>query len=289
MCAGWREYTAEPDQPVINPNVFATGCHEHANEYWVYMVDARQFMSVLNNEPRFLSITPDTGLIDLKAKETDDAVRDFMTHQIMLLDKSDLDHVAIPLVTAVWFNSESHVPSPPIRVHDDGTEIYNFPDSLALWAGVSDADRTAVMDEKKRKRCQDSNDEEDCPSSSPSVIEVEQQSSSCSCRPSQQALEAEQRYWDGIRVAVRAAERKRPAHGKTSSESESELEQQYYNGYRPQFKCKKMARFGAGQNTARINQAKTALEIQQDLQEIGLEVDFAAREIYPTSPLTVGS
>jgi hypothetical protein len=42
MQPGWRQYVDEPGQPYINSNVFASGCAEHANEYWVYLVDSRQ-------------------------------------------------------------------------------------------------------------------------------------------------------------------------------------------------------------------------------------------------------
>jgi hypothetical protein len=54
-------------------------------------------------------------------------------------NKKDANYVAIPFVTAVWFNSDSLVPSPPIRIHKDGTQVTNFPESLALWANVNDA------------------------------------------------------------------------------------------------------------------------------------------------------
>jgi hypothetical protein len=164
---------------LINSNVFASGCYEHANEYWIYIVDSRQIMSILNNEPRFLSITPDTGMIDLddSIAGTDARVRDFMLGEIKRQNKSDMLHVAVPLVTAVWFD-KSHVPSPSIRVHEDGTEVTNFPESLAIWANVSDTDRTAV-----------SNDP------------------SCSEERLAQAILAETRYWHGIRKAVREAER----------------------------------------------------------------------------------
>ena len=110
----------------------------------MYLVDSRQVMNVLNHEPRFLSITPDTGQLELNAPETWPLVRDFMRHEIQTQDKNDADYVAIPLVTAVWFNPESHVPSPPIHTHEDGTQVTNFPESLALWANLKDADRTAV-------------------------------------------------------------------------------------------------------------------------------------------------
>lgn len=40
------------------------------------------------------------------------------------------------MVMCVHFQESSHVPSPPMYTHEDGTQVTNFPDSLALWANV---------------------------------------------------------------------------------------------------------------------------------------------------------
>jgi hypothetical protein len=80
MEPGWRQYSPEPEQPLINSVNIVSGCHEHANQYWVYLIDSRQALAVLSNEPRFLSITPDTALVDLEAAETDEAVRVLCRH-----------------------------------------------------------------------------------------------------------------------------------------------------------------------------------------------------------------
>lgn len=187
MQPGWRQYVEEPGQPYINSNVFASGCAEHANEYWVYLVDSRQVMAVLNNEPRFLSITPDTGQIDLQAEETTSTVKSLFLHLIRQQGKTNFESVALPLVTAVWFQYESHVPSPILFIKEDGTEVTNFPESLAKWAGVDDGGRTAVLD----SNCQG----DTCPAD---------------------AKLAEQAYWDGIRAAVRKAEANRPTEEEAS-------------------------------------------------------------------------
>jgi hypothetical protein len=232
MQPGWRQYVEEPGQPLINSNVFASGCREHANEYWVYLVDARQVMAVLNNEPRFLGITPDTGQVDLTAEETSPAVKDLFLHIIDQHGKTDKKSVAIPLVTALWFQYESHVPSPSIKIKEDGTEVTNFPESLALWAGVNDKDRTAVLG----AACQDKT----CP--------VE-------------AKEAEQRYWDGIRAAVRKAEANRP--------SEQDAKE-----YGPPFQCKSKVKFGVGNETARINNPFTVDQVLAMFTAIGVDLNF---------------
>lgn len=55
---GWRQYTpskrnrggredSDDHGPLINCNVIPTGCYNHANEYWIYLVDTRQFQTIL--------------------------------------------------------------------------------------------------------------------------------------------------------------------------------------------------------------------------------------------------
>jgi len=144
---GWREYIAAGDDDDNNkidsipphiPNavVLPTGCREDANVYWIYAVDNRQVLYILNGEPRFLSITPDTGLIDLLADETDERVRILAYQEIekqgVHFNKS---HIAIPLVTGVWFH-KSYIESPPVFIKSDGTKVTSYDGSLAIWAGV---------------------------------------------------------------------------------------------------------------------------------------------------------
>lgn len=233
----------EPDQPLINSNVFASGCHEHANEYWIYLVDSRQVMTVLNNEPRFLSITPDTGQLDLNADETFPLVREFLQSEIKKLGKTDTSHVAVPLVTAVWYNDESHVPSPTIYAHKDGTQVTNFPESLALWANVKDSDRTAVMDCLERK---------------------------CDRQAFVQAKEREEQYWNGIRTAIRSAEEKRSMIKRQAKK------------HGPPFKCKRQVRFGVSNDAARVNYPFSVKQVTQSLQDIGYTVDYANGKVRRT-------
>lgn len=132
----WRQYVDEPGQPLINCNVIPTGCWQHANEYWIYLVDMRRFISILMNEPRFLSVAPDLGLVDLQAEETSGAVRHIALSEIKRQEKSNTTAVAIPIVTGAWYNENSHVLSPVLYTKEDGTEVTNFPQSLAKWAGM---------------------------------------------------------------------------------------------------------------------------------------------------------
>jgi hypothetical protein len=140
--ANAHECCGAPPPPAIpNAVVMATGCHEHANRYWVYAVDTRQVHSILAGEPRFLGIAPDTGLVDLRSNETDDRVRRIASRLIAARNTNGDNNstaatvVAIPLVTGVWFHP-SYVESPPYKVMMDGTQITSYPESLALWAGV---------------------------------------------------------------------------------------------------------------------------------------------------------
>jgi hypothetical protein len=83
---GWREYQSDLHHhhdhdstnnniiPNLNDVVIPSGCWEHANIYWVYLIDSRQVMSILLHEPQFLSITHDTGLVDLTASETSENI-----------------------------------------------------------------------------------------------------------------------------------------------------------------------------------------------------------------------
>ena len=193
MEEGWRQYAPEPEQPLINSGVLVSGCHEHANQYWVYAVDEKQAVLVLLNEPRLLSITPDAGLVDLESSATDEVVRNLALSEIRRLGFANTTHVALPIVVATWFQASSFVPSPTVQTLEDGTQVTNYPESLALWAGLDDADRTS-----------DNADDR-------------------------------QRYWDGIRRAIRAAEADRGAPAEWPLD------------------CQRLTRLGVDSETLRIN------------------------------------
>lgn len=275
MEPSWREYTDEKvDQspPVINSNVFASGCHEHANEYWLYLVDSRHTLSILNNEPRFLSMTPDTGMVELNAiNGTSPLVRKFLKAQLQeertsTSTRKAITHVAIPLVTCVYFQESSHIPSPTFYTIDEGsTEVTNFPDSLALWAQVNDSDRTAVLDTTKR-----------CKTENNSKNKQERKMMESDCGPSvwAQAVKSEQRYWQGIRQAIRYAEAHRPS-------------KETVRKYAPPFRCRRTVRFGVGkdddpENTStRVNYPFTAEHMTTILHKIGFRPNYERGEILP--------
>lgn len=165
----WRQYDGEA--PLINCNVFATGCWHHANEYWMYLVDSRQFLKILMNEPRFLSVTPDLGLVDLVAEETSDVIKHLAKTEIDRQQKGIATEVAFPLVTAAWFQSMAHVPSPVLYTKNDGTQVTNFPQSLAKWAGMDLGDISGVV-----------------------------------CQADQEDYENPKDYWEKVRESIRTAE-----------------------------------------------------------------------------------
>jgi hypothetical protein len=145
----------ELGQPMINSNVYASGCHEHANEYvyWIYLVGSRQVMTVLNNEPWFLSITPDTGQLELTAPETWPLVRDFLRHEIQKQHKTD---------TATTWRYHSWRYYGLIQTHLCQVLLYIFIRMVhkwriflnhlhCAWANVNDAHRTAMIVCEERK------------------------------------------------------------------------------------------------------------------------------------------
>jgi hypothetical protein len=184
MEPNWRQYAPGPQQPLINCNVIPSGCWNHANEYWIYLVGSRQFITLLMNEPRFLSITPDLGLCDLEAEETGSVVKLLALHEIQWQNKTDTSHVAFPIVTAAWYNPSSHVPSPIMYTKKDGTQVTNFPHSLAIWAGIE-------------------NDTCDVSGSNASVESYQHHQ--------------QRDYWDKIRQAIRTAEKHRLASVEAAS------------------------------------------------------------------------
>lgn len=246
MQEGWRQYTPKESgtQPLINSVNIVSGCHEHANQYWIYLVDTRQALAILNNEPRFLSITPDTALIDLQSNETDDTVRQFALHEIQKQGpQKDRTKVALPIVVATWYNADSFVPSPPIRTHADGTNVTNFPESLALWANVNDSDRTAGCDNDSAQECL-----------------------------SEEGITlAHERYWNGIQKAIRQAEDER------SRAIVDSVENQFFvRGGRPPFQCRKKTRLGVGPDQVRINYALSSDELLAIFDSANYDLDLKA-------------
>lgn len=231
MESEWRQYIpVEDGPPLINPDVFASGCHEHANEHFVYLVDKRQLISALMAEPRFLSITPDTGLVELE--HSSPLIQLIARHEIQKGGFKDVKRVAFPLVTSVWFQPTAHFPSPIVK-EVDGAQVTNFPESLALFANVSDSDRLEYIAAH-----------EECLKGKPPV----------NCDVTK--FPSYQRYWNGVTKAIRNAEKNRE---KWTAES-NQLQQPW--------KCDKYVRFGTSSETARINYEFTRERFQDVLESL---------------------
>lgn len=259
-----NEKQPEPDRPLINPNVFPTGCKDHANIYWIYLIDTRQIVNALAYEPRFLSITPDTGLLELQSNETSSIVAE-LSHQLLLHEQHvpevNITHVAIPLVTGVWYHPENHIPSPPIRVLEDGTAITNYPESLALWAKVNDSDRTALADAGCLVACTDMDSQKS------SIAGTQQcRSSVCSLDVYREMEKRQQRYWSGITAAVRSSERDR-----TERKRKGKSFNRYDDKNNPHtYRCKHgTVRFGVHDQSIQINFPISHTTLKKVLSSMG--------------------
>ena len=151
-----NHHPAPPQIP--NAVVMPTGCRTDANVYHVFAVPEPVLLQVLLHEPRYLSITPDTGLVDLVDEWTSLSLRRLVqserraqqTGGYQNLDNSchnddlelpplDEEVAAISLVTGVYFDAASFVESPAMEVHSDGTRVYSYDGGLLRWSQRPDA------------------------------------------------------------------------------------------------------------------------------------------------------
>jgi hypothetical protein len=193
-----------------------------------------------SHEPRFLSIAPDLGLVDLTAEETGPVVRHIAYHEIKRQNKTDTNYVAIPIVTGAWFNPLSHVPSPVLYTKEDGTEVTNFPQSLATWAGVIESNQQ--MEKLLSMHTKSSESFDFLDAGKPSEF-----------------------FFDTIAKRIRQGEAERDDQAKHSDE------------YSPSFysaKCAKKARFGVSPTMARVNYPLSPEYVYSMLQEGGFNVNF---------------
>ncbi len=130
----------------INPALVASGNNNDANISSIYLIDRRQALRALLNEPRYLSMVPDLAKVDIHAPETDQTVRALILQAITetpLLDPKNFTTATFLQVISTW-KSCHFVESPLIKPSKaDGTRVTDFPNSLAIWAGTTDAARTS--------------------------------------------------------------------------------------------------------------------------------------------------
>lgn len=138
-----REYKAPPALNPVNPALVPSGDDLDANISSIYLVDRRQAARALLNEPRFLSMTPDLAKVDVDAQETDTAIRALILQAIKETPGLTNTRQATFLQVISTWKSCHFVPSPVLYTKPDGTRVTDFPNSLATFAGTSDAQRTA--------------------------------------------------------------------------------------------------------------------------------------------------
>jgi hypothetical protein len=133
----------------VNPGMVATGVWNDANIYSVYLIDRRQAVKALLNEPRFLSMTPDLAMVDLEAKETTKALTDLIQQAIEeenLPEPKNTKFATLLTVVSTWPSCQ-FVESPVIETKKDGTRVTDFPNSLAAYADANGEVDTEVTDE----------------------------------------------------------------------------------------------------------------------------------------------
>jgi len=135
---GWREYKDPPLLATVNPAIYPSGCDEHANQYAVYLADARQVINALAGEPRFLGIAPDMGQVDLTSNFTSASIKAlataFINADLSTIAPKNMDRVSFFTVTSTYKKS-SMIASPPIQVLSDGTIVTDYPKSVGIWSG----------------------------------------------------------------------------------------------------------------------------------------------------------
>jgi hypothetical protein len=135
--AASNEYQAPPMLPRIpNAVVMPTKCYTDANIFYIFAVAEQALLEIWLHEPRFLSISADTGWVDVTDAASSDSVRRLIYHrtkQAGMQDEGTYSRVTLPLVTGIYFSALSFVESPPVEERDDGTRVYSFDGSLAQW------------------------------------------------------------------------------------------------------------------------------------------------------------
>ena len=137
-----REFVAPPGQNPVNPSLVATGNDNDANISSVYLVDRRQAARALLREPRYLSMVPDLGKVDIDAEETSSDVRKLLLQAIeedtTILTPKNRGHVTFLQVISTW-KSCHFVPSPILYTKSNGLRVTDFPNSLAKFANTTAA------------------------------------------------------------------------------------------------------------------------------------------------------
>ncbi|CAB1110589.1 unnamed protein product [Ectocarpus sp. CCAP 1310/34] len=180
-------------------------------------------------------MTPDTGLVDLTAEETGRFARTLARHQASVEGKSDLESAAFLLVTGVWAPG-SLIESPVLYTKGDGTQVTDYPRSLALWAGTTDGARLAD-DNAERQQYSES---------------LRQ-----AIRQAEHRLGQQQERKDAL-VQATEEEAQRADNGSGDVTTAA----------RPLSECRSQARYGSGPDMVRMGKEYTAGELLQIVPQV---------------------
>ena len=235
----------------MNPAVVPTGCNEHANRYAIYAVDSRQAIIALAEEPRFLSIAPDMGLVDLKASDDltfPDIKKLSSTFSRTIMKNPDLDRIAFMTVTSTWIKS-TFIANGIIRNDIDGI-LTDFPESVSIWSrNILNKNGTHEL---YLEGC----------GSNPKGGQVPNVTTSLD-------------YNKCIDVAIRLQELKftLDEHGDLAYKHDSNEFSCAGGNSRKCFNCQSPARYGTDKNVARFNKVIPACELEDVMIKAGVNND----------------
>lgn len=246
----WREYKPGGDAlKTVNPAVVPTGCDEHANRYAIYAIDSRQAIIALAGEPRFLSIAPDMGLVDLRAADDltfPDIKKLSHAFSLTVTKKPDHDRIAFMTVTSTWMKS-TFVANGVIRKDMNGI-ITDYPESVGIWSA-------SILNKNGTHQSYP----EGC-GSNPKGGQVTN-------------VVTAMDYKRCIDAAIRLQEFEHTLDEDSSLVGDNEKNECCASGCNKRFNCQSPARYGTDKNTARFNKVMSACELEDLMAKAGVTND----------------